>query len=85
MIVIVASIRDNVAEIYGRPFFTATVGSAIRAFRDEIQRAAPDNDLYKHPTDFTLYELGTFDDSIGKLTMLAAPHNVAHGTNFITE
>jgi len=61
----VFSIRDRAADLYGRPFYSNTVGSAIRSFSDEINRVSQDNQLNQHPDDFDLYYLGEFDDSNG--------------------
>ena len=35
---------------------------------DEVNREAADNNLFNHPDDFDLYEIGTFDDSTGRIT-----------------
>jgi hypothetical protein len=73
MIQIVCAVKDRAADAYGRPFFVATVGVAIRSFMDEVNRDAPDNQLFAHPDDFDLFELGTFDDSNGLIVMLPEP------------
>lgn len=62
---VVVSIFDRASEIYGRPAFVPAKGSAIRSFTDEVNREAPDNELYRHPDDFDLYVLGDFDDQVG--------------------
>lgn len=62
---IVMAVRDRAADTYGSPFFVVAVGQGVRSFSDEVNRAAPDNQLYMHPEDFDLYELGSFDDSSG--------------------
>lgn len=67
MILQVFSIRDRAAETFGRPMFVPAKGQAIRAFSDEINRPATDNQFYQHPDDFDLYHVGIFDDSSGLL------------------
>lgn len=62
----VMSVRDRAADVYGQPFFVASTGVAIRGFRDEINNARPDNQLFKHPEDFDLFYLGEFDDATGE-------------------
>ena len=59
----VVSIYDRAAGVYGRPGFVPSAGVAVRDFTDEVNRAADDNQLYKHPDDFDLYSLGGFDDN----------------------
>ena len=39
----------------------------MRSFRDEINRKDSNEDMARHPEDFELYELGSFDDSTGVL------------------
>lgn len=66
MKMIIVSVADS--EIgFGRPFFVASDGAAVRSFTDEVNRAAADNILYNHPESFTLYRVGTFDDSTGEI------------------
>lgn len=62
MIHIMCSVRDVKSEVFGRPFFTPSVGVAIRSFDDEVNRANADNVMHHHSQDFSLYQLGTFND-----------------------
>lgn len=63
---VVCAVFDRAAASYGSPFFVAAIGLATRSFQDEVNRPAQDNQLYLHPEDFDLYELGSFDDSVGR-------------------
>jgi hypothetical protein len=54
-------------------------GVAIRSFQDEVNRNAEDNQMYAHPDDFDLYELGIFDDFDGKFDLHEAPKLLALG------
>lgn len=67
---VVLSVYDRAAATYGRPLFAAAVGAAMRSFQDEVNRPAEDNPMYKHPGDFDLVELGTFDDQTGKFVSI---------------
>lgn len=62
---IVCSVFDSAAQVFGRPFFVVAKGQAVRSFTDEVQRQAPDNELARHPEDFTLYAVAEFDDAYG--------------------
>lgn len=73
MIIVVCSVRDAKAEVFGQPHFTQSVGTAIRSFTDEINREAPENSFFRHPEDYTLYQLGTYDDSNGRFDNLETP------------
>jgi hypothetical protein len=79
MKMIVCSIRDRAAEAYGRPFFLPAVGVAIRSFQDEVNRRAEDNQVFQHPDDFDLFELGSFDDATGKFDLYETPKQLALG------
>jgi hypothetical protein len=79
MKMVICSIRDSAADAYGRPFFLPSVGVAIRSFTDEVNRAAEDNQIYQHPEDFDLFELGEFDDVTGRFTLLDVPKQLALG------
>lgn len=70
---IICSVRDSKSDAFGRPFFTASVGLAIRSFDDEVNRAAEENIMFHHPEDFTLYELGQFDDFDGSFITMKTP------------
>ena len=66
MILFVVSVKDRAADVFNRPFFVPHRNVAIRDFTDEVNRAAGDNQLNKHPDDFDLYLLGEFDDARGE-------------------
>jgi hypothetical protein len=72
-------VRDRAADVYGIPSVVASIGGAIRSFGDEVNRAADDNQFYKHPEDFDLYELGTYDDAEGRYECEGAPRQIAVG------
>lgn len=81
----VMSVKDNAAQTFGRPFFMPSTGVALRSFTDEVNRAAEDNQLYKHPEDFDLYQLGTFDDETGVFDLLAFPKVFARAKEVAVE
>ena len=85
MVLTVVSIYDRVSETFGRLFFSVSAGSAIRSFSDEIKNESPDNMLFKHPKDFELYSLGTFNDSDGKFTLSETPKLLTSGVYFVPE
>ena len=73
MKMIVCSIKDRAADAFGRPFYVPAVGVAIRSFQDEVNRAADDSQIYQHPDDFDLFDLGVFDDSTGLFELHNTP------------
>jgi len=70
MIQIIVSVKDSAAQAFGRPIFVPSTDVAVRSFRDEINRKDSAEDMAKHPEDFELYELGSFDDSNGAIAVI---------------
>jgi hypothetical protein len=79
MISVIVSVKDSAAEAFGRPMYLQSLGVAIRSFTDEVNREDKDNQLFNHPDDFDLYELGAFDDSIGRYELRDNPIVIVRG------
>lgn len=59
------AIRDAKAEAFLQPFFMQNAGAALRAFGDSVNdEKCPFN---KHPEDYAIYSVGSFDDSTGEI------------------
>nr|QJB20510.1 MAG: nonstructural protein [Microvirus sp.] len=84
---VMCSVRDAVADTFGRPFFVQSVAVAHRSFADEVNRPVQhgqgDSLLQDHPADFELYQLGTFDDQTGRVHMLDLPELVVRGSSVV--
>lgn len=59
------SIYDNKSLRYHAPFFMNTDGEAVRALTDLAND--PNTTIGKHPGDYVLYYIGTYDDNSGQL------------------
>lgn len=70
---VIIAVRDSKADAFGRPFFVASTGIAIRSFDDEVNRKDNENQMFNHPSDFALYELGTYDDSTAMIECYPQP------------
>lgn len=68
------AIHDAKAEAYLQPFFMANKGTAIRAITEILQK--PDHSFTKYPEDYTLFELGEYDDSNGQMSPLKTPNPI---------
>jgi len=66
MIVGVFSLRDAKLSGFSRPFFAQTEAQAVRMVQDLVNSGQQD-DVCKHPDDFELWCLGSFDDEFGEL------------------
>lgn len=76
----IVSIRDAKAEAWMTPLFFQSKPQAIRSFMDAVND--PTSDFYKHPDDYVLFHLGSFDPETGSLTINNAPESLGVGTNF---
>lgn len=64
---VVVAVFDRAAQLFGRPFFVVAPGQAIRSFTDEVNRKDQERgEFSRHPDDFDLWQLGTYDDAEGK-------------------
>lgn len=77
----VVSVRDSKANAYGIPVCVPTVAAAVRSFSDQIN--GQDSTLTKHPQDFDLFVLGTFDDNTGIFTT-HVPELVVTGMSLVS-
>jgi hypothetical protein len=75
-------VRDIKANVYGQPFFVASLGGAIRSFGDECTKK-DGNAFALHPSDYELYHWGEYDEVSASFTPLPSPVQIALGSNFI--
>ena len=68
MILKMFSILDAKVGTYSPPFYMPTVAAGLRAFADVA--STPDNNIGKHPEDYSLFQIGEYDDSIGEVKMM---------------
>ena len=69
------TVYDSKAEAYLPPFFMASTGSAMRAFEDSIHDTT--TQFAKHPEDYTIFELGTYDDATATFELCKTPISLA--------
>lgn len=72
---------DAKAAAYNVPQFVQSIGGAIRSFSDEINRQDPNNVLFNHPSDFLLFEMGSYDDSDATIETLDTMRLIASGAD----
>ena len=63
MMLKVYSIFDSAAGVYQRPFFCLADGEASRAFEDLAGDS--EHPVGKHPGDYRLFRIGTYEDVDG--------------------
>lgn len=79
----VFSIFDSAVGTYSPPFLCRAHAEAIRAFQQEAQNEQ--SAIFRSPKDYTLFELGEFDDETAQFMMLNTPHRLVGAHEFVTE
>lgn len=69
------SIYDHASKAYMTPFFMQNKGMAIRSFQGTVNPETP-NMVSQNPEQFTLFKLGDYDDSNGKVECLDTPEPI---------
>lgn len=76
----VFTVFDSKAEAFLPPFFARARGAGIRMFSEACR--TPDHGFFAHAGDYTLFELGVWDDSSGNFTLHDAKVNLGNGLTF---
>lgn len=61
------TVYDSKAEAYMHPFVMRSRGEALRAWESEVNNEQ--SNFSRFPADFTLFEIGVFDEASGSVTM----------------
>ncbi len=77
------SIFDVKAQAYLPPFCLPERGMAIRVFGDCVNSS--DHQFGKHPGDYTLFELGSFDDSVCVVSCSPSAMKVVNGLEVVVQ
>ncbi len=75
------SIFDSKAEVFNTPIFLNTEGQALRILDDMVNGG--ESEISKHPEDYTLFCLGTYDLDSGKVESLDTPKSLGLALEFI--
>jgi hypothetical protein len=78
------SIYDAKVKAYNTPFYAINDGEAQRMFADNVNADKANNTIARHPSDFTLFNVGTFDDEKGTVTS-EAPKSVGNGVEYLNQ
>ena len=75
------AIYDSKAESFTNPVYLNSTGLAVRTFSDSVQD--PESQFAKHPADYTLFELGTYEDTTAEFKLLPTPKSLFIAIEFI--
>ena len=65
MLLKILIVYDSKSETYMQPFFTQTIGVAIRMVTETCND--PSHTFCKYPEDYTLFHIGEYDDNTSSL------------------
>lgn len=82
MILKIYTVFDSKAEAYIQPFFSTTKGLALRSFQEALSDS--NTNISKYPEDFTLFELGEFDQQTSKFNLHNTPQSLGVAVEFLT-
>lgn len=81
MLLKVFSVYDSQVEAYMQPFFCQSKGHAIRSFTEAVSDSS--STIGKYPSDFTLFELGEFDDQKAFFDLYDTPRSLGVAVEFV--
>lgn len=76
-------VYDSKVEAYNTPFHCRTVGEAIRSFEAAVQD--PQSNFARWPADYTLFEIGEYDDSTAQIEMFPAKRSIGCAIEFVRQ
>lgn len=77
------TLYDEKSLTYSPPFFAVSHGAATRMLGDLV--ADPNTTPGRHPKDFTLYCIGTFDDALGLLLQSDPRQHIVDAISLVPE
>lgn len=81
MLLQVFSIFDSATKSWAPPMYSRNNGQMIRDFADAV--ADSQTKLAKHPMDYALFELGSFDDDKCKFNLHATPIRLCLAMDYV--
>lgn len=77
----VYAIRDSKAEAYLSPFVERTKATALRAFANAA--ADPNHNFHRYAGDYTLFEIGEWDECKGVVRMYSTHINLGNAIEYV--
>jgi len=78
----VYAVYDAKAAAFGNPVFQSTEGIMRRNFEDAC--SDPKSPLVQHSADYSLYEIGSYDQNSGKLEAIQPPVFIIAASTVVT-
>lgn len=80
---VLCSIYDSKAEYWSLPMCFHSEAQAVREFGNAVN--GNDTEYGRHPEDYTVFALGTFDESTGTIDVFEVPSALAVGIILVKE
>lgn len=77
------TVYDSKIEAYLQPFYMQTTGAALRAFEESVNDTK--TQFYKHAPDFTLFEIGAFNDATATINLHDAKISLGTAIEYLNE
>lgn len=81
MIINVYSVYDAATHAFLQPMYALSKGAIMRGITQAVND--PGHDFHKYARDYTLFELGTFDDSCAMFNLLPSPKSLGVLVEFL--
>lgn len=75
------ALRDTALEAYGAVMTYSATGQAVREFTDQVNDKQ--SQINKHPEDYMLFFLGTYDNDTGMILQPDQPKQMARAIDVI--
>lgn len=75
------TIHDNKALTYSPPFYAATDAAAVRMLQDTASDS--NTSIGRHPADFVLYCVGTWDDQNAEFAWLSPVRHIIDAISLV--
>lgn len=77
------SVFDSKGNFFDKPFIQRNAGDASRGFQMAVNDEKQDSMLKRFPADYTLFELGEWDELQGTVKMHEAKINLGTGLQYV--
>lgn len=77
------TVHDSKSGIFTPPVAVLAIGEAIRTFEDAVND--PQSPFNKHPEDYTLFHIGSYDETTASVEMLQSPLSLGGALNFVKQ
>ena len=79
-------VYDAKTESYGVPFFRDFTANAIREWQEVASnKSDKQNQIAKFPADFTLFEIGSFEQATGSLEIYEAKYSLGLASEHVKQ